>query len=238
MMRLDKMVSDCTEFSRSEVRKLVQRGVVTVDGATAKRADEKVSEESEIRIEGQKIVYRKFVYLMLNKPQGYLSATEDKVDPVVIDLLPAEFRPFEPFPIGRLDKDTEGLLLLTNDGQYAHSLSAPRKNIRKRYFAVLDKPAEEADIAAFLAGMTFKEFTAKPARLEITADPCEVYIEISEGKFHQVKRMCEQVGKTVLFLKRISVGALQLDETLALGAIRELTPEEIVAAGQGTGEQG
>ncbi len=227
MMRLDKMIAECTEHSRSDVAKLVRRKLVTVNGAVAKLPDVKVSENDDVRINGTLMVYRKFVYLMLNKPQGYLSATEDKTDPVVTDLLPVEFRPFLPFPIGRLDKDTEGLLLLSNDGQFAHALTSPKKNVWKRYFAILDRPAEAPDIDAFKAGMTFKEFAAKAAVLEITDNPCEVYIEIAEGKFHQVKRMCEQVGKNVLYLQRVAIGGLSLDEALPLGAMRELAADEI-----------
>ena len=147
---------------------------------------------------------------------------------MVVDLLPEELKHFAPFPVGRLDKDTEGLLLLTNDGQFDHELMSPRKNLYKRYYAELDLPATAEDIELFAAGMEFKEFTAKPARLEIDAnDPRKVYVEISEGKYHQVKRMCERAGKTVLFSKRVSIGILQLDETLTIGKVRELTQEEL-----------
>jgi 16S rRNA pseudouridine516 synthase len=165
---------------------------------------------------------------MMNKPQGYLSATEDDRDPVVLDLVPEEFKHFAPFPVGRLDKDTEGLLLLSNDGQFDHELMSPRKNLRKRYYAELDNPATPEDVEAFAAGMQFKEFTAKPALLEIdAADPRKVYVEISEGKYHQVKRMCERTGKNVLFLKRVAIGKLVLDPALSCGEIRELTQEEL-----------
>ena len=228
MIRLDKFLSEASPYSRRDVRGLVKRGAVSVNGVPAKAPDMKVNENQDvICVNGAHIIYRKFIYLMLNKPQGYLSATEDDRDPVVIDLLPEEYRHFSPFPVGRLDKDTEGLLLLTNDGQFDHELMSPRKNLFKRYYAELDQPAVEEDITSFASGMEFKEFTAKPARLEIDPDdPRKVFVEIAEGKYHQVKRMCERVGKTVIFLKRVAIGPLQLDGTLAAGQVRELTQEE------------
>ncbi len=228
MIRLDKFLSEASPYSRRDVRGLVKRGAVAVNGVPAKTPDMKVNENQDvICVNGEHIIYRKFIYLMMNKPQGYLSATEDDRDPVVIDLLPEEYRHFSPFPVGRLDKDTEGLLLLTNDGQFDHELMSPRKNLFKRYYAELDQPAVEEDITCFASGMEFKEFTAKPARLEIDPDdPRKVFVEIAEGKYHQVKRMCERVGKTVIFLKRVAIGPLQLDGTLAAGQVRELTQEE------------
>ena len=226
-MRLDKFLSDSTPYSRSGIKILTRKGLVSVNGQTATRADMHIAESDLLTVEGKAVSYRKYIYLMMNKPSGYLSATEDKRDPVVTDLLPDEYRHFEPFPVGRLDKDTEGLLLLSNDGQFAHSISSPGKNIYKRYFAVLDQPAEAGDIEAFKAGMDFKEFSARPALLEITPNPREVYIEIAEGKFHQVKRMCERVGKTVLHLRRVAIGGLPLDPGLPLGGVRELSAEEM-----------
>jgi 16S rRNA pseudouridine516 synthase len=228
MIRLDKFLSEASPYSRRDVRGLVKRGAVSVNGVPAKAPDMKVDETKDvICVNGEHIIYRKFIYLMMNKPQGYLSATEDDRDLVVVDLLPEEYRHFSPFPVGRLDKDTEGLLLLTNDGQFDHELMSPRKNLSKRYYAELDLPAVEEDISAFASGMEFKEFTAKPARLEIDPDdPKKVFVEIAEGKYHQVKRMCERVGKTVFFLKRVAIGPLQLDATLPAGKCRELTQEE------------
>ena len=233
MMRLDKYLSDATAYSRKNIHSLVRQCAVTVNGIPAKKADMKIDETNDIVcVKGEQIVYRKYIYLMLNKPQGYLSATEDDRDPVVVDLLPEEFRHFAPFPVGRLDKDTEGLLLLTNDGKFDHELMSPRKNLFKRYYAELDAPAVEEDIRLFASGMQFKEFTAKPAKLEIDpADPHKVYVEIAEGKYHQVKRMCERAGKNVVFLKRVAIGALTLDEGLACGSVRELTAEELAVFG-------
>lgn len=232
-MRLDKYLSDATAYTRREIRTLVMRKAISVNGVTAKSADMKVDEKADtVCVNGTEVLYRKYIYLMLNKPQGYLSATEDDCDPVVVDLLPEEYKHFAPFPVGRLDKDTEGLLLLTNDGQFDHELMSPRKNLYKRYYAELDLPATAEDVELFAAGMEFKEFTAKPARLEIDAnDPRKVYVEISEGKYHQVKRMCERAGKTVLFLKRVGIGSLPLDETLECGKVRELTEAELALFG-------
>lgn len=228
-MRLDKYLSDATAYSRKDIRGLVKRSAVTVNGITAKNADMKIDEKKDaVCVNGKPVLYRQFIYLMLNKPQGYLSATEDDRDPVVVELVPDDLKHFAPFPVGRLDKDTEGLLLLTNDGQFDHELMSPRKNLYKRYYAELDCPAEPEDIEAFASGMEFKEFTAKPARLEIDpGDPRKIHVEIAEGKYHQVKRMCERVGKNVVFLKRVAIGDLKLDDSLECGQIRELTPGEL-----------
>lgn len=226
-MRIDKYISGCGFASRKDVKKLIKQGLVTIDGKVCARPEEQAEKTSVVEVGGERLVYREFVYLMLNKPQGYVSAVYDKKFPVVTDLVPPEYNHFEVFPVGRLDIDTEGLLLLTNDGQLSHALTSPKKDVYKRYFAVLDKPAEENDVEAFAAGMEFKEFTAKSARLEITDNPREVYIEIAEGKFHQVKRMCERVGKTVTYLKRTAIGGVRLDENLETGEIRELTDDEL-----------
>ncbi len=226
-MRIDKYISGCGYASRKEVKKLVKQGKVTVDGKICEKAEEQVQEDSVVTVDGEILNYREFVYLMLNKPQGYVSAVFDKKYPVVTELVGEEYAHFEVFPVGRLDINTEGLLILTNDGQFTHEMTSPKKNVYKRYFAVLDKPMEDSDVEEFANGMEFKEFTAKSAKLEITDNPCEVYIEIAEGKFHQVKRMCERVGKTVTYLKRVAIGGLKLDESLDLGEIRELTQIEI-----------
>lgn len=230
-MRLDKYISACGSASRKDVKKLIKQGLVTVDGVVCKRSDEHIEKESVVKVNGEIIKYRKFVYLMLNKPQGYVSAVFDKKYPVVTELVSEEYTHFDVFPVGRLDIDTEGLLILTNDGAFTHEMTSPKKNVYKRYFAVVDKPMEERDIEEFAKGMEFKDFTAKSAVLEITANPCEVYIEIAEGKFHQVKRMCEKVGKTVTYLKRVAIGGVQLDEKLSLGEIREMTDAELEMLG-------
>ena len=180
MIRLDKYLSDATPHSRKDVRGLVKRNAITVNGTVAKTPDMKINEEKDlITVNGIPVVYRKFIYLMLNKPQGYLSATEDDRDPVVVDLVPEELKHFAPFPVGRLDKDTTGLLLLTNDGHFDHELMSPKKNLYKRYEATLDAPACPEDAEKFQSGMTFKDFTAKPARLEIDPEnPNHIFVEI------------------------------------------------------------
>ncbi len=229
MMRLDKYLSESSPLSRKDVKGLVKKGLVKVNGVSAKSSDLKLDEQTAaVEVDGKKILYRKFIYLMLNKPAGYLSATEDKYDPVVVELVPEELKHFLPFPVGRLDKDTTGLLLLTNDGHFDHELMSPRKNLYKRYEAELDIPAEPDDIEKFSAGMDLGDFTAKPAKLEIDPEnPRHVFIEIAEGKFHQVKRMCERTGKQVVKLKRVAVGSLPLDPDLPEGHCRELTPAEM-----------
>lgn len=226
-MRIDKYISGCGYASRKDVKRLIKQGTVVINGMVCKRPEEQVETADEVIVNGERLVYREFVYLMLNKPKGYVSAVFDKKYPVVTDLVPEQYRHFEVFPVGRLDIDTEGLLILTNDGKFTHEMTSPKKDVYKKYFAIVDKPMEESDIAEFSNGMEFKEFTAKSARLTITENPCEVYIEIAEGKFHQVKRMCERVGKTVTYLKRVSIGDLTLDDNLENGEIRELTEAEL-----------
>lgn len=227
-MRLDKFLSECTQFSRKEIKKLVKLGAITVNETTAQKSEMQIDENiDKICINGEVIEYKKYIYLMMNKPQGVVSATWDKNQPYVTQLVPDEFGHFNVFPVGRLDIDTEGLLILTNDGDLNHKLTSPKKNVYKRYFAVLDKEAEEKDIEIFKQGIELSDFTTKPAVLEITEKKNEVYVSICEGKFHQVKRMCGYIGKNVTFLKRVSMGSLKLDENLKPGECRKLTDEEI-----------
>lgn len=227
-MRLDKFLSDSTDMSRKDIKQLIKKKAVTVDGKIITKPETQITDENSVKVNGQEISYKRFVYLILNKPSGYVSATEDKKYPVVTDLVPDEYRHFDVFPVGRLDIDTEGLLILTNDGEFVHNITSPKKNVYKRYFARLDKPADEADKDVFLTGMQFKDFTAKPARLEICDNSYEAYIEIAEGKFHQVKRMFERVGKNVIYLKRVSIGGLVLPDDLPLGEVTELGYEAII----------
>lgn len=226
-MRLDKYLCACGIGTRSEVKKIIKNSNITVNGTTAKKGDINIKENDVVCMDGKELIYREFVYLMMNKPQNCVSATEDREYETVLDIIGEEYSHFNLFPVGRLDIDTEGLLILTNDGQFAHKLTSPKKDVYKTYFARLNKPAEKTDIQEFASGMEFKDFTAKPAVLEITENPNEVYIKISEGKFHQVKRMCERVGKTVVYLKRVAIGSLSLDNSLGLGEYRELTREEM-----------
>ena len=217
--------------TRKEVKKLLKTGAVKIDGETVKDAKQHVDPESQaVTVHGETVEYKEFIYLMMNKPAGLLSATEDSSQETVIDILEAEDQVFEPFPVGRLDKDTEGLLLLTNDGQLAHRLLSPKKHVPKTYFAVIDGEVTEDDIEAFRNGVTLDDgYETKPGELTILKSGLRSDIEltITEGKFHQVKRMFQAVGKRVVYLKRVSMANLELDETLELGEYRELTDEEL-----------
>ncbi len=225
-MRLDKYVAGCGAASRSEVKKLVRAGRVLVNGAAAKKSDMKINESDEVRLDGAPLVYREFIYLMLNKPAGYVSATYDKNYSTVVELVGDEYAHFNVFPVGRLDIDTEGLLILTNDGKFAHEITSPKKHVYKTYIAELDRPAVPEDVVAFAAGMDLGDFIASPAELIIGDDSLTVTVRIREGKFHQVKRMCEKVGKMVIKLRRTAIGALYLPQNLPEGEVRELTDEE------------
>ena len=229
-MRLDKYITTCLDLSRKEIKRQVKDGCVTVNGEICTDSGANVAETDEVTLDGKRLLYNKYIYLMLNKPAGYVSAVRDKHYPPVTDLVPPEYAHYGVYPAGRLDRNTEGLLILTNDGDLTHRLTSPNKNIYKRYFARLDAPMEPADIEEFAAGMERKDFTAKPARLEITDDPTEVYVEIAEGKFHQVRRMCAKVGKNVLYLKRVKIGALALDASLEIGHVKMLTKADIEKA--------
>lgn len=227
MERLDKIISATGKKSRREVREMVRQGRVLVDGKPAPAADMKVDPQTAvILLDGEPLGYEKFTYVMLHKPAGVLTATEDRRQETVLDLLPPELRRRALSPVGRLDKDTEGLLLLTNDGQLAHRLLSPKSHVDKVYYARVDGALEPGDIAAFAAGMTLGDgLECLPAGLEIIS-PTEALVTLREGKFHQVKRMLAARGKPVLYLKRLSMGRLRLDPALAPGAWRMLTEEE------------
>ncbi|MBD2872813.1 pseudouridine synthase [Paenibacillus arenilitoris] len=235
-MRIDKLLAHMGLGTRSEIKKAVKQGKVTVDGKAVKDSGLIVDPaKAEVAFEGEPVVYRDVVYFMLNKPQGIISATEDGRERTVIDLLEDDDKLRDPFPVGRLDKDTVGLLLLTNDGQLAHELLSPRKHVAKTYEALVHGEVGESDIRSFLAGVTLDDgYVTLPAELRVKdrerlGDTVRSYVSltITEGKFHQVKRMFEAVGKKVLFLKRIAMGPLTLDESLPEGAYRELTEEEV-----------
>lgn len=227
MERLDKIISATGKKSRREVREMVRQGRVLVDGKPAPAADIKVDPQTAvILLDGEPLGYEKFTYVMLHKPAGVLTATEDRRQETVLDLLPPELRRRALSPVGRLDKDTEGLLLLTNDGQLAHRLLSPKSHVDKVYYARVDGALEPGDIAAFAAGMTLGDgLECLPAGLEILS-PTEAFVTLREGKFHQVKRMLAARGKPVLYLKRLSMGRLRLDPALVPGAWRMLTEEE------------
>ncbi len=230
-VRLDKLLSNFGFGSRSEIKKMVRNGLVTIDGEVAGDPSMHVDpEKSVIVANGRTLNYRKFVYVMMNKPAGVVSATYDARLRTVVDLLPEELACFDLFPAGRLDIDTEGLLLLTNDGQLAHNLLSPKKHVAKRYYALVAGQVTEDDVAAFSEGVVLDDgYKTMPAELIIIRSGLrsETELVLHEGKYHQVKRMFEAVGKKVLYLKRIQIDGLRLDETLAPGECRELTPEEL-----------
>ena len=225
-MRLDKYLAEMGSGTRKEIGKAVRAGRVTVNGQTVKNAAMQVTAEDEVSMDGVSVEYEEYVYYMLNKPAGVISATEDARERTVLDLI-SERQRKGLFPVGRLDRDTEGLLLITNDGGLAHRLLSPRHHVDKVYYARLDGPVGEAEKALFAQGLIVDEtLTALPAELEILEPATEVRVTIREGKFHQVKRMFEAVGREVLYLKRLSMGPLALDESLPQGAYRRLTAEE------------
>ncbi|BAQ11802.1 RNA pseudouridine synthase ytzf [Bacillus sp. OxB-1] len=230
-MRLDKLLANMGYGSRKEVRQLLKTGSVRVNTETVKDASAHVDpHQDEVSILGERVYYKEFIYLMLHKPQGVISATEDGRDRTVVDLLDAEDRHFNPFPVGRLDKDTEGLLLLTNDGKLAHNLLSPRKEVPKTYYAHISGVVTEEDVVKFAAGVTLEDgYLTKPGMLKVlkSDEQSEIELTITEGKFHQVKRMFEAVGKRVIYLKRLSMGPLQIDASLSIGEYRELTEEEL-----------
>lgn len=230
-MRIDKLLSNTGYGSRKEVKQLLKSGSVLVNGTVVKDAKTHVNPNHDlIVVHNEEVYYREFIYIMMNKPQGVISATEDLREKTVIDLLDINDAQFNPFPVGRLDKDTEGLLLITNDGQLAHTLLSPKKNVPKTYFAVINSEVTEEDVRLFEAGVTLDDgYETKPGYLKILKSglTSDIELTITEGKFHQVKRMFEAIGKRVIYLKRISMGPLQLDESLDLGEYRELTKEEL-----------
>lgn len=233
MERLDKIVSATGKWSRREVKELVRQGRVTVDGTVAGVPEMKVDpEQREILVDGAPIGYESYTYLMLHKPAGVLSAVEDRRQKTVLDLLPRELQRRGLFPVGRLDKDTEGLLLLTNDGDLAHRLLAPKSHVDKIYYARLDRPLGPADQEAFAGGIRLEDgLLCMPAGLTLLGDGSEVIVTLHEGKFHQIKRMIASRGATVCYLKRIAMGPLTLDADLKKGEYRALTEEEVAKIG-------
>ena len=234
-MRLDKYLVACSIGSRTEVKNFLKAGRVTVNGKKEKSAKLHINEETdEIRFDGQKLEYEEFVYYMMNKPQGVISATEDPKHKTVLDLLDNLARSKEVFPVGRLDIDTHGLLLLTNDGKLAHALLSPKRHVDKTYLARVDGIMTDEDIETFAQGIPLKDFTCQPAKLELVSLDKEenqslVRVTIAEGKFHQVKRMVAYCGKEVVDLQRLTMGTLTLDEGLKRGEWRRLTKDELEA---------
>ncbi|MDQ0150649.1 pseudouridine synthase [Eubacterium multiforme] len=233
MERLDKIISNLGYGSRKEIKAIARKGLIEVDGVVEKNSATLVDpEKSVIKLNGEEIFYRKYIYLMMNKPQGVVSATYDSKEETVVDLLEIDHQSFEPFPVGRLDKDTVGLLFLTNDGELNHRLISPKWKVDKVYYAKIDKKVTEEDIEAFKKGITLDDgYTCKEAILEIinaSDEGSEIHVTIQEGKYHQVKRMFEAVNKNVVYLQRIEFGGLPLDEELEEGEYRELTEDELL----------
>lgn len=230
-MRLDKYLAHSGFGTRKEVKQLLKKGVVSVNQSINKDAKAQINTESDlVYVHGECVDYHSTIYIMLNKPKGVITATEDNFQSTVIDLLDEEDQSRSPFPVGRLDKDTEGLLLITNDGKLAHKLLSPRHHVPKTYTAVIEGLVTEEDISHFSEGVLLDDgYKTKPAQLVInhSADYSNITLTITEGKFHQVKRMFQAVGKRVLELKRIQMGSLTLDESLKPGEYRRLTEEEL-----------
>lgn len=230
-MRLDKFLASFSDYSRKEIKAVLKEKRVTVDGSVLTDPSAHINPETDIiTLDGEPLIYKPYIYFMMNKPAGFITATEDKRSRTVMEFVPQEFLKYEPFPVGRLDKDTEGLLIFTNDGQLAHRLLSPNKKVPKVYLATAEKKISEKDIKAFKKGIYIDEdgYTTMPGNLKVVSDGenpiCEV--TIYEGKFHQVKRMFEKCGNRVLYLKRITFAGVALDDSLEAGQIRELTASE------------
>lgn len=230
MMRLDKYLADMGQGTRSEIKKMIRSKKVLVDGKIAVKPEMKIDEHTQkVSIAGKQIGYQAKEYYMLHKPAGVVSATKDAHDRTVLDLITDKKRN-DLFPVGRLDKDTEGLLLITNDGELSHRLLSPKKHVDKVYYARIDGKVDETDVKAFERGVDIGDETpTKSAKLKIlkSGEESEIELTITEGRFHQVKRMFHAVGKEVVYLKRLSMGSLMLDESLQKGEYRALTEEEI-----------
>lgn len=233
ILRSDKLLASMGYGTRKEVKKLLRKGAFTVNGEIVKDVKVHVEPEKDLlEVFGEIVEYKQFIYLIMNKPSGYVSATEDKVESTVIDLLEVNYLIYDPFPVGRLDKDTTGLLLLTNDGKLAHQLTSPKKKVDKMYLVNLDLPVSQMDIDALEQGVILEDgYETKPAKIDILNedDLTKLHITIHEGKYHQVKRMFQTRGKKVIALTRKRMGSLHLDPHLEQGEYRELTEDELTS---------
>lgn len=230
-MRLDKFISTTTTLSRAEAKKVIKKGIL-INDKLIKTPDYKIDEfKDQVIVNGNRLVYQKYVYIMMNKPKNTVSATEDAIERTVVDILRDEDRIYKVFPVGRLDKDTEGLMLLTNDGELAHKLISPKKDVEKKYYVEVSGELKNEHLKIIKEGVILEDgYRCKPARLEIldsSEGNSKANIFITEGKFHQVKRMMKSLGTTVTYLKRLSIGSLKLDENLKLGEYRYLTDDEL-----------
>ena len=230
-MRLDKFISTTTTLSRAEAKKVIKKGIL-INDKLIKTPDYKIDEfKDQVIVNGNRLVYQKYVYIMMNKPKDTVSATEDAIERTVVDILRDEDRIYKVFPVGRLDKDTEGLMLLTNNGELAHKLISPKKDVEKKYYVEVSGELKNEHLKIIKEGVILEDgYRCKPARLEIldsSEGNSKANIFITEGKFHQVKRMMKSLGATVTYLKRLSIGSLKLDENLKLGEYRYLTDDEL-----------
>lgn len=231
-LRIDKMISNVGLGSRKQIKQDAKQGQIKVNDVIEKNSSRIIDTDIDVvKYKGEIVSYVQYIYLMMNKPKGVVSATEDNYDKTVIDLLSDEDKFYEPFPVGRLDKDTEGLLLITNDGKLAHDLLSPKKHVDKTYYAEVEEEVTDDDVKAFAEGviLTNENYKTLPAKLEIIESgyPSTCYVTIKEGKFHQVKRMFNAVNNEVIYLKRLSMGPIKLDESLKLGEYRHLTEQEL-----------
>jgi len=228
-MRLDKFLVSMDVGSRSQVKDFIKKGLVTVNGCSCKNADQKIDEDNDIvEYKNNKLTFQKFQYYILNKPKGVVTATQDNHDKTVMDLLSGSVTGKDFFPVGRLDKDTEGLLLITNDGELAHKLLSPKRHVDKTYLVHLDKAINELALQKLESGVDIGEEKVTLPAKAVKIDDRIIHLTIHEGKFHQVKRMMKAVDNEVVYLKRISFGSLKLEEDLALGAFRELSEAEVI----------
>ncbi len=229
--RVDKLLSNSGFGTRKEVKKLIKSGAVKIDGAVVTDSGMHVNPlNSLVEVGGEVVKYREYVYVMMNKPKGVISATYDKKHMTVVDILPDEYKCFNLFPVGRVDIDTEGLLILTNDGQLAHEILSPKKKVPKKYYAIIEGTVTKEDVQSFKKGVVLEDgYKTLPADLNILSseDISHVEVVIYEGKFHQVKRMFQGVNKKVKYLKRTEMGKLKLDSTLLKGECRELSKSEV-----------
>lgn len=228
--RLDKFLSNQLNISRANAKELIKKRLVTVNGDTAKLFDMKIDPERDaVSSEGKAVTYREHIYIMLNKPAGVVCATRDRLSETVLELIPEELRREGLFPAGRLDKDTVGFVFITDDGGFAHDILSPKKHVDKKYFVILEKNITENDIELLKSGITIETGEkCLPAEAVTAGKQNEIFLTLREGKYHQVKRMAEALGNRVLYLKRVSIGGLALDENLREGECREITKEELM----------
>ena len=227
MQRIDKIISKQTYYTRKEIKKLISQGLVYVDGEQVKKPESKYEENNiSIKINGKEIQIKKHIYLLLNKPKGYISSTEISSQKTVIDLVPEEYKNRNLFPAGRLDKDTTGLMLITDDGEFAHNILSPRKHVKKEYEVTLDIPVTETMKKGFKEGVNLNDGECKAADLEITGE-YTAKVTITEGRYHQIKRMFGCYGAKVVELNRICMGNLYVSEELKLGEVKELAEDEL-----------